>query len=240
MLLISHIPTFKKTILIESVIIIFMDLLILCFLAVSLCTAALEPSGNSVAGPGFPKILWTYWDSDLESAPIMTQICINNMRHYAEISGWEFRFVTLSNLTDFLTEESQEKMKRITDQFEEHNIGVQQTVDIYRIFLLYDNGGMWVDATTLFVRDFGWVEEIADYKLAYNKVSEVPEMIVFTSNEYYSNSRTHFDERIQQNVTFFPGTEIWAFVTQPRSRFHTDLISNILYTLTFDTFSKYA
>jgi mannosyltransferase OCH1-like enzyme len=80
------------------------------------------------------------------------------MIHYAAISGWEFRFITPSNLTDYLTEESQEKMKQITDKFEEHNIGVQQSVDIYRLFLLYDNGGMWVDASTLFVQDLGWIE----------------------------------------------------------------------------------
>jgi hypothetical protein len=36
----------------------------------------------------FPKILWTYWSSDLRNAPIFTIICINNLIHYAEVSGW--------------------------------------------------------------------------------------------------------------------------------------------------------
>jgi hypothetical protein len=84
---------------------------------------------------------------------------------------------------------------------------------------------MWADATTLFVRDLGWIEGIADYKMAYNKVSEVPEMIVFTLNKWYGGNQTIvFDETLQKNITLYPGTEIWAFVTKPRSRFHTELV----------------
>jgi hypothetical protein len=96
-----------------------MILLILCLLAASLCTAASAslPTTNKLTSQGFPKILWTYWDSDYASASTMTQICINNMRHYAEVSGWEFRFVTAANLTDFLTEESQAKMKHIIEKY---------------------------------------------------------------------------------------------------------------------------
>jgi mannosyltransferase OCH1-like enzyme len=150
-----------------------MILLILCLLAANLSTVASEP------GPGFPKILWTYWNSDLSSAPITTQICINNMIHYTAVSGWEFRFITPSNLTNFMSEESKASMKKLT---EGKNIPLPNLSDVYRTFLLYEHGGMWLDASTLFVRDLGWVEGIADNKLVYNKVSEVPEMIMFTSN----------------------------------------------------------
>jgi hypothetical protein len=94
-----------------------MGLLFLCLLAVSICTAASIPARNSRAGPNFPRILWTFWDSDLATAPIMTQICINNMIHYTSVSGWDFRLVSSSNLTDFLTEESQAKMKMIIEKF---------------------------------------------------------------------------------------------------------------------------
>jgi hypothetical protein len=83
-----------------------MILVILCILAANLSTVASEPLGKDDPAKMFPKILWTYWSGDLSTAPIMTQICINNMIHYAAVSGWDFRFVTPSNLTDFLTEES--------------------------------------------------------------------------------------------------------------------------------------
>jgi hypothetical protein len=39
------------------------------------------------------------------------------MIHYTSVSGWDFRLVSSSNLTDFLTEESQAKMKMIIEKF---------------------------------------------------------------------------------------------------------------------------
>jgi hypothetical protein len=39
------------------------------------------------------------------------------MRHFAGVSGWEFRFVTSSNLTDYLTEESKTSLRKITTAF---------------------------------------------------------------------------------------------------------------------------
>jgi hypothetical protein len=145
-----------------------MVLLILCLLIANLTFTASEPLGNKVMGPVFPKILWTYWDSNLANAPIMTQICINNMIHFAAVSGWEFRLTTSSNLNDFLSEESQTTFKKITENID---VPLPNLSDIIRTFLLHDNGGMWVDATTLFVRDLGWIERIKENNLVYNKVS---------------------------------------------------------------------
>ena len=42
----------------------------------------------------FPKIIWTSWDSGLDTVKIFTKLCINNMNHFAKLSGFEFRFVT--------------------------------------------------------------------------------------------------------------------------------------------------
>ena len=42
----------------------------------------------------FPKILWTHWNADWENLSLFTQLCINNMKHYAKISNWEVRYLT--------------------------------------------------------------------------------------------------------------------------------------------------
>ena len=32
----------------------------------------------------FPRILWVHWNSGYENAPFWTQLCRNNMEHYAK------------------------------------------------------------------------------------------------------------------------------------------------------------
>lgn len=36
----------------------------------------------------FPHRLWTYWNSHIESAPIVTQLCVNTIRKTAEANNW--------------------------------------------------------------------------------------------------------------------------------------------------------
>lgn len=47
----------------------------------------------------FPHKLWIYWhDKDISSAPIFVQLCINNIRHFAGLSGWEVNLVDNHNI----------------------------------------------------------------------------------------------------------------------------------------------
>ena len=43
--------------------------------------------------PHFTKILWVFWDKG-DQLSLFTHLCVNNMRHFANISGWEFKFLT--------------------------------------------------------------------------------------------------------------------------------------------------
>jgi hypothetical protein len=38
----------------------------------------------SIVSQGIPKIVWVYWIQGYENAPYITQLCLNNMRKYAE------------------------------------------------------------------------------------------------------------------------------------------------------------
>jgi hypothetical protein len=55
---------------------------------------------------GIPKILWTFWDTGYDSARLFTKMCINNMGHYSSISGWEFKFLSSHNYTNYISRES--------------------------------------------------------------------------------------------------------------------------------------
>ena len=42
----------------------------------------------------FPRLLWTYWDKGYPGMSMITKMCVGNMAHFAQESGWEFRFLT--------------------------------------------------------------------------------------------------------------------------------------------------
>lgn len=41
----------------------------------------------------FPRIVWSYVP-ELESMTTLQHLCINNMQHYANLSGYTFKLVT--------------------------------------------------------------------------------------------------------------------------------------------------
>ena len=52
----------------------------------------------------FPHKMWIYWnDPNLTNAPLFTQLCINNIRHYAEGSGWELVIINNDNIGSYIT-----------------------------------------------------------------------------------------------------------------------------------------
>jgi hypothetical protein len=88
----------------------------------------------------------------------LTQLCVNNIRHYAQISGWELILFDNDSVFNYLTPESGEKLRLLKRNIK--NLQVQGLSDLHRMFVLHDNGGMWNDITSIFVRDLSWVDNI--------------------------------------------------------------------------------
>lgn len=84
-----------------------MHLLIILFNILLLATAS-----NSTFN-GIPKILWTFWDSGLDSASLFTRMCVNNMQYYTNISGWEFKFLSNKNYTQYISKEGLERIDKM-------------------------------------------------------------------------------------------------------------------------------
>jgi hypothetical protein len=80
------------------------------------------------------------------------------MIHYSENSHFQFRLLTAQNITDFIPQEAQKKIKYILslDQSSEPS----QLVDLYRSYLIYEQGGIWVDSTTFFIQNFDQIKNI--------------------------------------------------------------------------------
>lgn len=120
-----------------------------------------------------PKILWTFWDSGFDSAKLFTKMCINNMDHFSRISGWEFRFLSNHNYTQFLSKESLDRLDNMYLN-SEHKISKQNWADLMRLFLVYENGGMWIDTNSFFLGNFSWLDNIGKEKWVMNRIAPEP------------------------------------------------------------------
>lgn len=67
---------------------------------------------------------------------------------------------------------------------------LQNHVDIYRLFLLYENGGMWLDTNSFFVNNLNWIDNIDKELSPYNRIRNDPDIITFTYNDLYGGNKT--------------------------------------------------
>jgi len=103
----------------------------------------LEPKASSpklnVRRAVFPKKLWIYWDSGIETAPDLVQICVSSWKKLNP----EYELFVLSDATlpDYI-----DPGAGLTT-FD--NLTIQKKSNIIRKQLLLKHGGIWVDATVL-------------------------------------------------------------------------------------------
>ena len=99
------------------------------------------------AGPGIPKLIWSYWNS--ESLPPLIQACADNWR--AQASDHELRFLTPATVRQWLPAGADLSLLERLPPFRQ--------ADWLRLQLLQAHGGMWIDASTLLTRSLDWVHE---------------------------------------------------------------------------------
>lgn len=173
----------------------------------------------------FPRILWTYWDGNIEDASVLVKLCLNNMMHYSKASGWEFRFVTKSNYSHFLSPKTKVVLEKLQQQTK---LSPTSFSDIMRLLLLHDNGGLYLDASTLLYRNLSWIDSHSEHQFFDNKVTNDPEMILFTSNYYKGGDRTVvYDEQLLQNIIIYPGIQNYALLSIAESRFLKDVVKTL-------------
>lgn len=78
----------------------------------------------------------------------------------------------------------------------QNHISIQNHVDIFRLFLLYENGGMWLDTNSFFVSDLSWIEHIDEETMPYNRIRSNPDVITFTFSQYGGNKTRVVDDKL--------------------------------------------
>ena len=100
-----------------------------------------------------PKIVWTYWENKdgRTRPPTHIQLCFDTFtKHLSD----KYKIIILNQDT------VKQYLPKVRDDLD--GLLIAQKVDYYRIALLYNYGGIWVDADTIIMRDFDEIFEKLD------------------------------------------------------------------------------
>ena len=135
---------------------------------------------------GIPKKIWTYWD-DESKIPKSVKMCME---------GWKKFNPTYEII--LLTKKNFEKYVKIPKSISSHpnfNDMPQRFADLIRIWVLAENGGVWIDSTTILRKSLN-------------------EMFTKNNIEYYGYYIDQFT-----NKKNFPVIENWFFACTKNSKF---------------------
>ncbi len=100
----------------------------------------------------FPKMIWTMWQQGEAQMPETVKASMKTIKDFAKRNGCEFHLLTNDNLEHFVN-----IPKDITDKYKKNELTAAHYSDIIRFSLLYQYGGIWMDAT-LFVSPYATLE----------------------------------------------------------------------------------
>ena len=100
----------------------------------------------------FPKIIWTMWQQGEAQMPETVKASMKTIKDFAKRNGCEFYLLTDENLADFINIPTD-----ITEKYKKKELSAAHYSDIVRFSLLYQYGGIWMDAT-LFVSPYATLE----------------------------------------------------------------------------------
>ncbi|QBQ15285.1 glycosyltransferase family 32 protein [Acinetobacter haemolyticus] len=98
-----------------------------------------------VHGAVIPKKIWMYWEGDI---PEFVGKCVENIR--SKNSTYEVNFLTPSTVKSFCN----------IDYSRLQNATPQQKADLIRFELIYQYGGIWLDASTIVYESLDWIQNL--------------------------------------------------------------------------------
>ena len=126
----------------------------------------------------FPKIVWTMWQQGEAQMPETVKATVKTIKEFAERSGCEFHLLTDKNLKRFVN-----IPKDITEKYNKKELSAAHYSDIVRFSLLYQYGGIWMDAT-LFVSPYATLEMFEGDFFSLNHPPTHPEQIERTIGDF--------------------------------------------------------
>ena len=107
---------------------------------------------NEEVDTEFPKIIWTMWQQGEAQIPETVKASLKTIKDFAKRNGCELHLLTDENLADFINIPAD-----IAEKYKKKELSAAHYSDIIRFSLLYQYGGIWMDAT-LFVSPYATLE----------------------------------------------------------------------------------
>ncbi|MQQ31286.1 capsular polysaccharide synthesis protein [Streptococcus mitis] len=126
----------------------------------------------------FPKIIWTMWQQGEAQMPETVQTSIKTIKDFAKRNDCEFYLLTDENLADFINIPAD-----ITEKYKKKELSAAHYSDIIRFSLLYQYGGIWMDAT-LFVSPYATLEMFEGDFFSLNHPPTYPEQMERTVGDF--------------------------------------------------------
>ena len=133
---------------------------------------------NEEVDTEFPKIIWTMWQQGEAQMPETVKASLKTIKDFAKRNGCECYLLTNENLADFIN-----IPKDITEKYKKNELTAAHYSDIIRFSLLYQYGGIWMDAT-LFVSPYATVEMFEGDFFSLNHPPTYGEQMERTSGDF--------------------------------------------------------
>ena len=126
----------------------------------------------------FPKIIWTMWQQGEAQMPETVKASMKIIKDFAERNGCDFHLLTNDNLEHFI-----DIPNDITEKYKKKELSAAHYSDIIRFSLLYQYGGIWMDAT-LFVSPYAKVKMFEGDFFSLNHPPTYPEQMERTIGDF--------------------------------------------------------
>ena len=126
----------------------------------------------------FPKIIWVLWQQGEAQMPETVRASMKTIKDFAKRSGCEFHFLTDKNLYSYIS-----IPKDIIEKNKNKQLSSAAFADIVRASLLFEHGGIWMDAT-LFVSPYATLEMFEGDFFSLNHPPVHPEKIERTISDF--------------------------------------------------------
>jgi len=95
-----------------------------------------------------PKIIWLYWNDPIDKAPWIVRMCVSLIHKFNK--DFSVRLLNEENYKEFVPDK---EVISVMESKLNHNY----KSDLLRLYLIYEYGGIYIDATVLPFQSFEWI-----------------------------------------------------------------------------------
>lgn len=113
-----------------------------------------------------PRIIWTYWDEEVENMPQFIKKCISTW--HTENKNYKIIIITNNNLERYVGKEEARDILNC-----KLNDTSQRMSDSVRLSVLSKHGGIWLDASIVCYENLDWIHQLNTTKCIVYSIPEL-------------------------------------------------------------------